>query len=266
MLKSKRLLWGLVITIIGLFFTSSSTLLEGVQFFDVDQSGNIYTFDGKSLVSYSQKLEKRNEFSDINLGAPKSIDANDPLNIVAFFEASQKVVFFDKNLTPKVNPVSIEDLNILGVSAVCASYNTGFWMFNELDKKLYRYNRYLKETNSSVPLPNLVDKKVFVTKILETNVYLLVNDSVNGIFFFDKFGTYLRTLPIKGSMEISILDSDLRILKADTIFNYSMINSVMDTLPLENNDYKSFKYTNDKFFLLTKSGQLSGISFRSGKK
>jgi hypothetical protein len=48
-----------------------------------------------------------------------------------------------------------------------------------------------------------------VTYLYDNNDRVFVNDSANGIFVFDVFATYLKTLPIRGCDEIKVIQNEL---------------------------------------------------------
>ena len=57
--------------------------------------------------------------------------------------------------------------------------------------------------------------------MLEANDYVLLSDPDNGILFFDLFGTYYKTLPIKNVYSMQAKDNDLYYVSSGELRTYN---------------------------------------------
>ncbi|MCL2131902.1 MAG: hypothetical protein FWH36_05565 [Lentimicrobiaceae bacterium] len=172
-------------------------LEQKADFITADKLGNLYLCDGNILYKYSTNGELLYTYSAFSKGKISGLDVSNPLKILVFSKDFMQLMFLDQKLAPIQTVSSLSDLNLYVPACICSSYDNGFWVYDEVLNQLFRYDANRKMVNKSRLLNQIWDEKVSPVGIKETESGLLaVNDTENGLLIFDRFGTYLKTIPI----------------------------------------------------------------------
>jgi hypothetical protein len=108
-----------------------------------------------------------------------------------------QIAILDQKLATLQTIASLSDLNLHLPTSVCASYYNGLWIYDEIQNQLFRYDANRNLSNKSQILSQIWEKKTAPIHMKETESGLLVvNDKENGLLIFDRFGTYLKTIPV----------------------------------------------------------------------
>ena len=161
-----------------------------------DKLGNVYTCDGTSLEKYDADGIFLFSYSALSFGKISFVDAYNPFKIMVFSKDFAKLLFLDNKLSSQQSAYILSDFNLLP-ACVCVSYDNGFWVYDESAKQLFRYDAQHNLQNKSQIISNLVEKDIDPLFIKESDDgFLLMNDKQNGILVFDRFGTFLKLIPI----------------------------------------------------------------------
>ena len=165
-------------------------------FITMDKLGNIYACDGTAIDKYDGGGNLLFSYSALSMGRISFVDAYNPLKILIFSKDFMRLLFLDHKLAAQQGAYILSDFNIFP-TCVCMSYDNGFWVYDEQQKQLFRYDARQNVSNKSQCISNFTEKEVNPSFIKESETgFLLVNDRENGILIFDRFGTYLKTLPV----------------------------------------------------------------------
>lgn len=221
-------------------------------FITMDKLGYIYACDGISIDKYDEKGNFLFSYSALSTGRISFVDVYNPLKILVFSRDFMRLLFLDHKLAAQQGAYILSDLNIFPTH-VCASYDNGFWVYDESMKQLSRYDAQHNVTNKSQNITHFTEKDINPYFIKESESgFLLVNDMGNGILVFDRFGTYLKTLPIFTEhffvMNLQILYIQNDMLKTIHIQNLQQIN-----IPLPEEGIKQICIDNKKMVVLTKN-------------
>ena len=172
-------------------------LEQKADFIALDKLSNLYLCDGSILYKYNQNGQLLYTYSAFSKGQISELDVLNPLKILVFSKDFMQLIFLDQKMAPIQTISSLSDLNLYAPACVCSSYDNGFWVYDEVLNQLLRYDANRKMTNKSQLLSQIWEKKVRAISIKETESgCLVVNDLENGLLIFDRFGTYLKTIPI----------------------------------------------------------------------
>jgi hypothetical protein len=75
--------------------------------------------------------------------------------------------------------------------------------------KLVKVNESGSVLFQSDPLNVSLQKTINPNYLLEAENFLFVNDAEKGIFIFDTYGNYFKTLPIKGLSDFQVIGDEL---------------------------------------------------------
>jgi len=162
----------------------------------VDRLGNVYYIDSKNTLNkYEPKINRTTKYADLKNGKISSIDVTNPLRVVVFYEDQAIVKFLDINLT-EINSFQIRNNYVEGwISLVASSNNNGLWMYDNINRKLIKLGEQLNTQFSTGDLYLVLSKKISPNAIVEFSDELFLCDSTNGIFVFDLFGGYKKSIP-----------------------------------------------------------------------
>lgn len=255
---------GLFLPALMLILTSlsgdSTLLFEGITNFDVDVAGNVFVQKGNTIGKYDGNRQKQASYTNYSFGNISSFEAADALNFMVYYSESEQIVFLDNMLSVKRSPIDLALLGFPQVSVVCPSYNTGFWLFDNVSHKLIRFNRLLQKSQSTGNLQQITGQVPEPFLMRESGEYVLLADSSKGIFVFDRYGAYLKSIPIHRITEFQMIGDKLNLLRNDTLLSVDMKTSAIDTVPLPFAKVVKFKFSTSKFYYQTSEGKLYTLS------
>lgn len=242
----RRLAIILVVFIVPLF---SGTKDPGYSFSAVggpllsDLVGNIYTHDGTTLRKYNPQGKLTHSWTAPFGRSIGSVDVSNPFKVMVFIASDQNLNFLDNSLSVIDVPVSLGDLGMQAAAAVCSSYDNGFWVFDRWDNTLHRFNTFLTETDRSEHIDMESEGQVF---LIEDGNMLYLYHSSDGLTVFDRYGTFLRHLPLTGLIFPSVNSDRFAGTWNDRICTTKLSTLVSDT--------SLRRYTELKGFCLTARG------------
>jgi len=231
-------------------------LEQKADFITLDKLGNLYLCDGSILYKYSQTGNLLFTYSAFSKGKISGFDVSNPLKIVVFSKDFMQIAFLDQKLTPLQTISSLSDLNLYAPACVCSSYDNGFWIYDEILNQLFRIDANRRMSNKSQILGQIWDKKGLPVGIKETESgFLIVNDAANGLLIFDRFATYLKTIPVFANR--LFFSGDMVLYTEENTFKaFNISNLYENTYPLPQSDALQVCIENKKLFLLTKDNKV----------
>jgi hypothetical protein len=233
--------------------------LERVHTFDgsysqiqADSMGNCY------VVTKDQNLCKLSSIGDtLYTFEDKSflvshVDVSNPLKLLVYDNNQNTIKFLDKTLTPIINPISLDDLNIPISNAVSSSRDNLFWVFDDSAQELKKYNRKIQEVTNSGNLTAITGKNIQPVSMHEADAKVYLLDTVHGVFQFDHLGTYLFNFKKIKAKKIIAIGSKIIFLKDKELYLYDTI--LLDEQKIELNDSISvldFAIGKNKIYIMT---------------
>lgn len=174
----------------------------------IDNLNNLY------LVSPTGQVKKLNASGDSsgiysqtkNYGKLHSIDVSNPLRPLLFYKAFSTVVLLDRFLVPRTT-LDLRRHQILQPGAVATSYDNNLWVFDEYDNKLKKIDERGNLLLETPDFRNIFEVPVKPQKIINDNGLVYLADSLNGIFVFDNYGTFKKSLRFKNWKNVFIKDN-----------------------------------------------------------
>jgi hypothetical protein len=234
----------------------SSTSVKG-NFFLTDHLGFFYVIDNQRIIKYDQLGNKQGEYSNNYLGAISYADVSDPLRILLFYQEFNQIQFIDHNLAELGSPVLLDELGNDQTSIVCSSVSAGFWAYNPQLRQLLHFSKTLQIDLKGTLLQSVINEDVFPSALLDKNENLYLSDPGKGILIFDKYGIYIRTLPIMNLKLFQAADNYLTFYKNEKYWKYNMTNDASEEIPLPDSTEVIDVRTNSSLLYLFKS---TGVS------
>lgn len=201
----------------------------------IDKFGNGYVAGRNKLQKFSPDGKLLYPYEEFRYGAIGSIDVTNPLKIVVFFPDVMKAVMLDKFLSP----LSTYDFLQLGyptVSAVCGSTDGRIWYFDNVSRSLKKIDETGKVLREGQPMNTQLAKTPLPNFMLEYDNVVFMNDSSQGIFVFDVFGSYKKTIPVKGLGKFQAVAQTIIYSNAENLYAFDMVTLATKTLALPENN------------------------------
>jgi hypothetical protein len=235
-------------------FHASWTLLSRVlvqaKYFQTDRMGNFYVLSQTNqLTKYDNQGKLVSTLNYSYLGNISFLDAGNPLEIYLFYKEMNALVFLDNNLAYR-GRINLSDVGILQASAAARSYANGIWVFDQGDFQLKKLNKdgSLSQASGNI-LQFAQSKNLNPNLIIDNGNRVILCDSSEGIMVFDVFANYLKTISIKGKLNIKMLNDALYFTDAGNLISYRFSTLKRDTLALPENTFNDFSLEKDRLYL-----------------
>ena len=217
--------------------TSTIRLVQELQisssFFATDKLGQIYIVnEDDQLIKYSSNGDSLFQFNNHQNGELKLVDPTDPFNVLLYYPEFMKVVTLDRTLSP-TSEYDLYDLDIIDVPAIGMSNDNNIWIYDNTSFTLKKINRSGKLVTESENLSFQLQTWLQPTFILERGNFVFVNDPEQGIFIFDLFAKYIKTLDIKGLEDFQVENNNVIYKNKSSLhaFDMSTLNELVIPLP-----------------------------------
>ena len=215
------------------FSLINSIQLNGGEKFVTDKLSNLYVFNNNQIKKYDSDGKLIYSYSNYKYGDITSIDASNPMKIIVFYKDFSKIIFLDNTLSINGDGVNLSDLGYEQTSLSCSSSNNDIWLYDSREQQILKLNNNLAFTYKSGNLSQLLNINLNPNYFLFQNDLLFLNNPEIGIFIFDAFGTYLKTIPIKELQSFQVIGDNLYYCSNKTFksFNIKTFEEKNYTLP-----------------------------------
>jgi hypothetical protein len=220
--------------------------------FNTDNLGNAYLVNDNILTKYDTSGVLLSTYSERSLGRLSVIDASNPMRPLVFYPDFGQVNILDNKLAPQSSVMLRDIKGIEQPTLICQSYNDCIWVFDQQDFQLKRINTSLQTLNESGNINKTVDTDITPNYLTENNNWVYLNNPQTGILVFDIYGTYYKTIPIKGLKSIQLIGDELLYMKDSTFVSYNIksFNEQKILLP-KTKKVINARIVQHKLFLLT---------------
>lgn len=198
-----------------------NTIKTRLDYFTVDNLGNIYAVNNDELVKYLPNSKFFARYSNLKLGAITSVDVTNPLKLVLYYRDFQQIIFLDNQLSLNSEQVSLEKLGYEQTELVCASANNSFWIYDKQNNELLRFNENSKKIANTGNLKQVLQANITPDFMTEYNGFLYLNCRENGIYVFDIFGAYSKLIPIKKLRQFQVNEELIYYKKDSSLCSYN---------------------------------------------
>jgi hypothetical protein len=195
-----------------------------------DNLGNWFVINNDQIVKFRDENREPYFYSNKRLGKITSVDATNPLKVLVFYRDFSKIVFLDNTLSESGPTLLLQDLELEQASVVCSTFDNGFWVFDQQNFLLIRFNNLLKESVRIKNLHMIVNRTVEPNFMLEFENRLYMNDPKSGILVFDIFGTYYKTIPIKSLKKFQVMGNFIYYINEKNEFRWYDMKLLNDEL------------------------------------
>jgi hypothetical protein len=216
-----------------------------------DNLGNFYLIKKEEIIKYDNNGNLINTFSDKSLGPIHSVDATNFLKLLVFYKDFSKIVFLDNFLAPVGTPLQLVKIQFEQAVLASSSHNNGFWLYDQLNFELTRFNQNFTIANQSGNLMQLLQIQLKPVFLLEQNNRLFLNNPQTGILLFDIFATYSKTIPIKGLSTFQVVENLLFYVSEGKLKSYNILTLEESTMELPVPNILNARLDKNRLFLQT---------------
>ncbi len=247
-----------------MFLTFSSTAMSQQKFIEVgripcqasmitaDHMGHLYTIEGSTLNCRDSSGIVLYSYSDLNNGTLSYADVTDPLKIILFSSDFSTLSFLDQKLTIKGSPMHLQSMGVSNGTLACNSYESGFWIYDASLIQLLRFNKQAIQEQNTENISSLTGVEIHPCFLAELDNVVYLCDTAAGILMFDRYGGYLKTLPIKRVRSIQGAGEHLIFCTDKELIAYKTNDHTLTALPLPVVSLSACIW-HEKLYLLTNS-------------
>ena len=239
---------------IGFAFRTSDIKLvtsidSAASYITTDNLGNLYLIVNNELRKYDSDGNILKTFSDKSHGALAFVDVSNPLQILLFYRDFRQIVFLDNMLSIKGDAIMLDNIGLQQPLLACSSYENGFWIYDEQDFQLIRFDKNLQKTNQSGNLSQLTGIEIKPNFLNEAGDKIYLNDPENGILVFDKYGTYAKMLPFKKLNSFQIKENNIVYSTDSSMVRFDFKTFEEQSIKLQDKKTISARIEKDKIFI-----------------
>jgi hypothetical protein len=221
------------------------------DFIETDNIGNVYTVKEFEITKRDISGKEVMKNSALAFGNITSLDASNALKMVLFFKDLSQVVYLDNQLSTRGERVELDFMGYSQTTAICRSYNDGLWLYDQTTFELTRLDEQLQPTAQSGNLNQILGFVPNPNYIREYNNWVYVNDPEQGILVFDWYGSFTKTIPIKGLSKFVIRANKMFFLTEGKIESYDLKTAQFAEIKLNEPNLIDFTLYDDKLLLIT---------------
>jgi len=215
-----------------------------------DNLGNSYLFNGTLLEKYDADGNPLKNFSNKNLGNITSVDASNSLKVLLFYKSFQQILFLDNMFSPSGSAISLNALGYNQTTLACSSHDNGFWIFSQQNFELIRFDQNLQKIQQTGNISQLTGMEINPGFLIEQYDKVFLNDSAKGIFVFDMYGTYNKTIPLKGLHHFQISNNQIIYFIDEKLKSYNMKTLEEGEIALPDTNISDARTEKEKLYLL----------------
>lgn len=202
-----------------------SLKVEGLDRISVDNRGHIIYSDIKgNIFKLDASGEIVNRYSSSLQGRLNQLDAFSTTIVFLFSSDLQQVTLLDSHLAP-LQSISVQDDGIGYAKAAALGNNHVFWIFDEVDWSLKKYDYRRGEILQVQPLIPLVgDEDIDVTEILERGNLVLVHLRDHGLLVFDNQGNFLKRHAVTFNHPLAVYDDQVFFFKDAHVYRFNIFS------------------------------------------
>lgn len=235
-------------------YTPSYIVEDEVDLMYKDNLDNLYIVDDNTIKKYNTEGELLFTYSDNYLGKISSVSILEGLKVLVYYRNNAQVVALDNTLSQLSPPVTLNYYNLGTTSLVCSSSQNRYWFYDPLQGALIRTTNTFKEVFNSGNLDQFLNLNLEPNLMKEWGNILYLNDPNLGILVFDIFGTYQKTIPIKGLENFQVSEYGIYFMENGQFKFYDFKSFLIQNIEIPQEGISNALISNKMLYLQSKSG------------
>jgi hypothetical protein len=197
-------LWSLAAT----SFSLINTYQTKANNIAIDNFGSFYAASNNSVMKFSSDGKFLFRYEEFKYGKIGMVDVNNPMKLLVFYPDFMTVMTMDRFLAP-INTYNFFDLGYQNISAVASSNDGRIWFYDNIEFKLKKIDEGGRVFRESQALNVVLEQAPNPNFMMERDNKVYMNDPNIGILVFDIFGSYEKTIPLKGLSKFQVLQDQI---------------------------------------------------------
>ncbi len=225
--KSKSFVWVIGVCLLSVFSFISTISFSLVSLYEtkasqitVDNFSNFYTASNNRIIKFSPDGKFISLYEEFKYGKIGTVDVNNPMKILVFYPDFLTAVVTDRFLAP-LNSYNFFDFGYQNITAVASSVDGRIWFYDNIDFKLKKIDEAGKIIRESQPLNVILEQSPVPNFMIERDNKVYLNDPDIGILVFDIFGSYSKTIPLKGVTRFQVLQEQIVYYESKQLNSYN---------------------------------------------
>lgn len=256
----------ILIILLAVLMQSSTPLFEitteANQIYS-DNLGNLYVVKDFSLLKYNPSGNLLFTYSDNFMGEISSISIGEGLKVMVYYRDNGQMVVLDNTLSQIASAVNLNFNNLGTTTLATSSVQNSFWFYDPIGGAIIRTTNTISVIFNSGNLSQLLNYRINPNFMVEYSNRLYLNDPEIGIMVFDIFGTYLKTIPIKGLIKFQVAEKGLYFYSNNHLYFYDFQNFNQIDIPLPVKGALQALVSNKMLFILS-DNTVSGWDRKTG--
>ena len=224
-------------------------------FFTTDNLQNIYAVtDDFKVVKYDSSGQLLHTYSNKSLGQPTSLDVSNPMKLMLYYKDFSTIVWLDNTLS-EITETNLATIGIIQSPVACLSADGNFWVYDEADQRLKKFDSQLRLIKDGAALQNFSAQLLQPIQMKEEDQHLYVSDTSQGIFVFDQYGSFSNKILIKGASDFQVENNQFFYLKENKVQGYNL--KTLETLGVTLPDEAKQVRLESKFIYLLQKNQIA---------
>ena len=184
----------------------------------LDPQGNIYAVNDATLYKYAPDGTLLYTYNDNMLGHISSIDVDNPLKIMLFYRDAGFIIFLNDKLSPIGDKVNLFFKGYTTIGLATYSTRNELILYDESNTDLVILDFYFREKERVH-----YDFQEFHPILLQdvNEKMIVMQDSQQGVFFFDNFGTFEKNIAIASELPVQIIKDQIFYVKNNQLNRYN---------------------------------------------
>lgn len=236
--KIKRIVFILLLAVCSIAIFVSATSYTLINTYEtkanlaaIDNFGSFYSASNNGVIKYNNEGTFICRYEEFKYGKIGMINVTNPMKVLVYYPDFMTVITLDKFLSP-LNTYNFFDLGYQNVSAVASSIDGQIWFYDNIDFKLKKIDETGKIYRESQPLNVVLGQTPNPNFMMERDNLLYMNDPAIGILVFDMFGSYSKTIPLKGLSRFQVLQDQIIYFDSLQLHAYNTFTLELKSLSL----------------------------------
>lgn len=172
------------------------------------KEGEIKKYNFRGLLLYT--------YSPPSAGSFNVLDGSSSLQIKAFSENSQTIVYLDRFLNQTAG-FQLPSDRFRYVTALSWSAGNTLWLADAGERELVRWRTETQEVMQTLNLNQFISEDNFEVSLIKEHQHKLYLFSTNRLYVFDQLGNYETQVPLASWKGVTFAENEVIILGADTL-------------------------------------------------
>jgi len=192
-----------------------------LDFIKFDNLFNVYTIHESEIAKYNSQGKFQIRYSDKRLGEIGQVDVEYPLKPLLNYPDLNNIAILDNTMSNNRGNIDLSRLNIAIGALAINSIQNHYWFYDAMTFSLIRANDNLKKITSTGNLAQVLGINLDPVYMVEFANKLYLNNPETGILVFDIFGTYIKTIPLKGLEKFQVFENEIVYFLNNQIVRYN---------------------------------------------